>query len=57
MGKGDIRSRRGKLFRGTFGKTRPDKKKKNQVPAAPVETPATEPTKRRTSKARKTASS
>ncbi len=29
MGKGDIRSRRGKIFRGTFGKTR--KRKKKQV--------------------------
>ncbi|MGQ9615224.1 MAG: 30S ribosomal protein THX [Spirochaetota bacterium] len=28
MGKGDIRTRRGKLFRGTFGKSRPRKKKK-----------------------------
>lgn len=30
MGKGDLRTRRGKLFRGTFGKTRPRKKKKNK---------------------------
>jgi len=30
MGKGDIRTRRGKLFRGTFGKKRPRKKKKNR---------------------------
>ena len=28
MGKGDTRTRRGKLFRGTFGKSRPRKKKK-----------------------------
>ena len=28
MGKGDIRSKRGKIYRGTFGKTRPKKKKK-----------------------------
>jgi 30S ribosomal protein S31 len=28
MGKGDKRSRRGKIFAGTYGKTRP--KKKNQ---------------------------
>lgn len=27
MGKGDIRTRRGKIYRGTFGKTRPRKKK------------------------------
>ncbi len=28
MGKGDQRSKRGKLYRGTFGKKRPRKKKK-----------------------------
>jgi len=28
MGKGDKRSKRGKLYRGTFGKKRPRKKKK-----------------------------
>ncbi|RMG42064.1 MAG: 30S ribosomal protein THX [Candidatus Dadabacteria bacterium] len=28
MGKGDIRTRRGKIVRGTFGNTRPKKKKK-----------------------------
>ena len=27
MGKGDIRSKRGKIHRGTYGKTRPRKKK------------------------------
>jgi 30S ribosomal protein S31 len=27
MGKGDRRSKRGKIWRGTFGKTRPKKKK------------------------------
>ena len=32
MGKGDRRSRRGKLFRGTYGNKRPHKKEKN--PAA-----------------------
>ncbi|GIU81443.1 MAG: 30S ribosomal protein THX [Acidobacteria bacterium] len=31
MGKGDLRTRRGKIFRGTFGKTRPRKKKKKQT--------------------------
>ncbi len=30
MGKGDKRSRRGKIFAGSFGKTRP-KKKDNKV--------------------------
>ena len=28
MGKGDIRTRRGKINRGTYGKTRPHKAKK-----------------------------
>ncbi|HHN72650.1 MAG TPA: 30S ribosomal protein THX [Thermopetrobacter sp.] len=28
MGKGDIRTRRGKINRGTYGKTRPHKSKK-----------------------------
>ena len=32
MGKGDRKSRRGKLFRGTYGKRRPQKVKK-QAPA------------------------
>ncbi|GIX21978.1 MAG: hypothetical protein KatS3mg121_0761 [Gammaproteobacteria bacterium] len=27
MGKGDLRSRRGKIWRGTYGKTRPHKPK------------------------------
>jgi len=30
MGKGDIRTRRGKIYRGTFGKTRPKKKKQSR---------------------------
>lgn len=30
MGKGDIRSRRGKIFRGTHGKTRSRKKEKER---------------------------
>lgn len=34
MGKGDPRTRRGKIYRGTYGVTRPKKKKKK------VETPA-----------------
>jgi 30S ribosomal protein S31 len=34
MGKGDQRSRRGKIWRGTFGKRRP--KKSNKVNAKPV---------------------
>jgi len=39
MGKGDIRTRRGKLFRGTHGKTRPKENKKRQA-AAPANQPA-----------------
>jgi 30S ribosomal protein S31 len=34
MGKGDIRTRRGKIFRGTYGKTRPKKKRKKPAEAA-----------------------
>ncbi|MDQ7054527.1 MAG: 30S ribosomal protein THX [candidate division KSB1 bacterium] len=30
MGKGDRRTRRGKIWRGTTGKSRPKKKKKKQ---------------------------
>jgi 30S ribosomal protein S31 len=33
VGKGDVRSKRGKIFRGTFGKRRPKRKKKTQVEA------------------------
>jgi len=33
MGKGDKRSRRGKIFAGSYGKTRP-KHKKKVIPAA-----------------------
>lgn len=39
MGKGDKRSRRGKIFAGTFGKTRPKHKKKVVVAAAAEEPP------------------
>ncbi len=31
MGKGDIKTRRGKITRGSYGKTRPRNKKKKQV--------------------------
>lgn len=31
MGKGDKRTKRGKIFRGTYGKTRPHKKGKAKV--------------------------
>ncbi|MBM4160426.1 MAG: 30S ribosomal protein THX [Ignavibacteria bacterium] len=35
MGKGDQRTRRGKIYRGSYGKTRPRKKKKPQQPRPP----------------------
>ncbi len=31
MGKGDIKTRRGKITRGTYGKTRPKPKKKHKA--------------------------
>lgn len=31
MGKGDLRTKRGKIYRGTFGKTRPRKKKRTKA--------------------------
>jgi 30S ribosomal protein S31 len=40
MGKGDQRSRRGKIWRGTFGKRRP--KKSNRVVQTSAEPPAEE---------------
>ena len=33
MGKGDLRSKRGKIFRGTYGNTRPKKKNKKRKAA------------------------
>ena len=33
MGKGDKRSRRGKIFRGTYGKSRPKKKRRTRKTA------------------------
>lgn len=32
MGRGDQRTRRGKIFAGSFGKSRPKSKKKNVAP-------------------------
>ena len=40
MGKGDQRSRRGKIWRGTFGKRRP--KKSHAVPQTQTAAPETE---------------
>jgi 30S ribosomal protein S31 len=40
MGKGDKRSRRGKIYRGSFGKTRPkDPTAKKKKPAAAAGAP------------------
>lgn len=41
MGKGDKRSRRGKIFAGSHGKTRPKRKNTPVVPQAKVKTIAT----------------
>jgi 30S ribosomal protein S31 len=37
MGKGDKRTRRGKIFRGTRGKTRPKKKGRGKQKQAPAQ--------------------
>ena len=34
MGKGDMKTKRGKINRGTYGKTRPKNKKKNKTKKA-----------------------
>jgi 30S ribosomal protein S31 len=39
MGKGDQRTRRGKIYRGTFGKRRPKKRAHAAKPAAEGEAP------------------
>jgi 30S ribosomal protein S31 len=36
MGKGDQRSKRGKIFAGSFGKTRPRKRHKKEAPGVAV---------------------
>jgi 30S ribosomal protein S31 len=35
MGKGDKRTRRGKIFKGSYGKTRPQRKKAAKKRSAP----------------------
>jgi 30S ribosomal protein S31 len=40
MGKGDKRTRRGKIFAGSFGKSRPKSKGKTATNAAAAEAPA-----------------
>jgi 30S ribosomal protein S31 len=52
MGKGDKKSRRGKLFKGTYGRLRPHKLKTEIHDAAPAEKPAE---KKKPEKAKKTA--
>jgi 30S ribosomal protein S31 len=37
MGKGDKRTRRGKIFAGSFGKSRPKYKKKNATNVKPAD--------------------
>jgi len=34
MGKGDTRTRRGKIYNGSYGKTRPHKRKKKPAPGS-----------------------
>lgn len=36
MGKGDLRSRHGKIYNGSYGKKRPHKGKKKQAGARPA---------------------
>lgn len=39
MGKGDLRTRRGKIFNGSYGKTRPSRAKKKDEGAARATAP------------------
>lgn len=47
MGKGDQRSRRGKIHRGTFGTRRPKRSKSAVKPSAPAEETAPKKTTRK----------
>ncbi len=47
MGKGDKRSRRGKIFAGSFGKTRQKRKKPTFVPSAAPAPVVEKPVKKR----------
>jgi len=40
MGKGDLRTRRGKIHRGTYGNTRPKKSKKRKLSQAQAQAQA-----------------
>jgi 30S ribosomal protein S31 len=51
MGKGDQRSRRGKIYRGSFGKSRP-KKDEKAAPVVKARTTAARPTAARTSRSK-----
>jgi 30S ribosomal protein S31 len=53
MGKGDKRSRRGKIFAGSFGKSRPKYKKEAFVPSADASGGADAAPKERKPKIRK----
>jgi len=41
MGKGDLRTRRGKIYNGSYGKTRPGRVKKKEEGAAKSAAPRT----------------
>jgi 30S ribosomal protein S31 len=53
MGKGDKRSRRGKIFAGSFGKSRPKFKKEVYVPSADASGSASAAPKERKPKVKK----
>ena len=44
MGKGDKRTRRGKIFKGSFGNSRPKFKAKKIAPSAPKKAASTKKT-------------
>jgi 30S ribosomal protein S31 len=50
MGKGDKRSRKGKIFKGSYGNSRPHKVKKATVAAAPKKAKAEKPAKKAAAK-------
>jgi 30S ribosomal protein S31 len=50
MGKGDRRSRRGKIWRGTHGKTRPKKRKVQKPEPAPAKKKTPSRTRKTTTK-------
>ncbi|MFI5164966.1 MAG: 30S ribosomal protein THX [Bacteroidia bacterium] len=53
MGKGDRRTRRGKLFRGTFGSTRKHKVSKSAPAAKPEPAPVVEAPKKKAPRKKK----